>query len=316
MASQSEPTTTTDVLNYVGQLFYIGAKFGKSPLLSRAGLQSYKTATGSQFPIGNVIEGDSPAQDGQTEDASITSMTDTSFTATQATQYMQQFRYTYIVSYAAQALSGAISGVAIAGEPIQPIASMPVQRLAHMKQAMCDFEYSALRGASQAWTNASTAGKMQGLVTAVEAGSETDASSEALSKTLIETEVERMADAGAEFGNMVIAGGAHQIMMLNSIYGNSIQSRTEGGTSVQSLLLPIAGNCEIVYNPILADDDLLFVDMTHFSPVFGLVPGQPPIIVEPLAKTAAGDREQIFMLASVDYEDTDFHGMISGLASS
>lgn len=318
MASQTEPVTTTDVLNYVGELFYIGATYGKSPLLSRKGLTSgYKVATGSNFPMANIIEGDAAAQDGMTEDASIAAASYTSYTSSQTTNYLQIFNYRYAVSYAASALSGAISGVAIAGAPVSQIASMPVQRLSHMKQFMGDFEYSALRGTAQAWTNAATAGKMGGMVTAIEAGSETAAGGAALSKALIKTEIERMAAAGAEFGDMVIAAGAHQINALNDLYGNAVQSSTEGGTAVRTVLLPIMDKpATILYDPILAADDLVFVDMNHFFPVFGVVPGKPTVSVEPLAKVGAADYEMIYALASVDYENIAFHGMVSGLATA
>jgi len=266
--------------------------------------------------MANYIAGDAAAQDGQTEDASIAAMTNTSYTSTQQTQYMQIFRHTYVVSYAAMAMNGQISGAAIINMPMAAINSMPVQRLAHMKQFMADYEYSALRGSGQAWSNAATAGKMSGLVTAVEAGSETAAGGAALSKTLIETEIARMATAGAEFGQMAIAGNAFQIQQLNNLYGNAIQSTTQGGFNIATLNLPIAGTCEVIYDPVLATDDLLFVDLNHFDPVFGLVPGKPPVFTEPLAKLGAGTYEMLFSLASVDWGDEVFHGMVSGLATS
>ncbi len=317
MASQSEPTTTTDVPNYAGPLFYVGATYGKSPLLSLAGLsRGGKTATGNQFPMANRIAGDSPAQDGQSEDASIAAMTATSYTGSQGTNYMQIFRKEYVVSYAAQAFQGAISGVAVTGMGQSVIAAMPAQRSAHLMQLAADYEYSALRGAGQAWTNAATAGKMGGLVTAIEAGSETAAAGAPLSRSLISEEIVRMAAAGADFGNTIIAGGAFQIDALNTLFGNALQSTTEAGIDLKIVNMPVMGQARIVYDPVLADDDLVFVDLDHFDPVFGIVPGKPAVFVEPLSKTAAGDREQLFALASVDYGHIQWHGMISGLATS
>jgi hypothetical protein len=316
MASQTEPVTTTDVLNYAGPLLYVGATYGKGRTISRAGLNGgWQTVTGNQFPMVNYIAGDANAQDGQTEDASIAAMTNTSYTPTQTTQYMQIFRKTYVVSYAAAALQGNISGVANIDDPQTVARSLPVQRLAHMKQMIGDFNYSALRGASQAWTNAATAGKMGGVVTAVEAGSETAAAGAALSKTLIETEIERMAAAGAEFGDMEILAGAHQMNALNALYGNAITSVSEGGTNVSRLTLPVLGTARIEYEPDLATDDLVFLDQNHFQVVFGMVPGKPEVVVEPIAKLGAGEYEQIFMLGSINYDDIQFHGMVSGLAT-
>ena len=238
MGSQSQPVTTTDVLNYAGELFYVGQKFGKSPLLSRKGMQS-RSASGSLIDMGNTLAGDAPAQDGQTEDASIAAMTDTSYTGSQGTNNMQIFRKTYIVSYAAQAFAAARSGVNLDGGQSSVIASMPVQRLAHLKQTAADMEYSMLYGTSQVWSNAATTGAMGGLFTAVEGGSETAAGGAPLSKTLIETELIRMSAAGAEFGDVVISVGAFQLIALNNLYGNAIQSVNIGGTAVNRLIIPL-----------------------------------------------------------------------------
>lgn len=317
MASQTEPISTTDVLDYTGALFYIGQTYGKSPALARAGLKTgYKIAAASTFPMGNELVGDAAAQDGVTEDNSIGAGSNSSYTVSQNTNYLQIFQYYYILSYARSALQGAISGAAMIGQ-MAGVATLGVQREAHMRQAMCDFEYSALRGTGQAWTNAATAGKMGGLVTAIEAGSETAAGGATLSKSLIKTEIERMATAGAEFGDMVVMGNAHQINILNDLYGNPPMSMGVGGTMVSTINFPLMGPTEVMYNPVLATDDLVFVDFNHFHPVFAIVPEKGvPVFVESLARTTAGAREMLFFIASVDYGSTKFHGMISGLATS
>jgi hypothetical protein len=316
MASQTEPVTTTDVLDYIGELFFYGQTMGKAPLLTLKGLGQARKATASNFPMGTFVTGDAPAQDGLSEDDQIAAGSYTSYTGTQTTQYVQAMLYRYAVSYAAQALGSTISGLAIANMPLVGLRTMPVQRRAHMAQLMADWEYSALRGTSAAWTNASTAGKMGGLVTAIKAGSETAAGGAALSKSLIDTELIRMEAAGAEFGDVVFAAGAFQLVALNNLYGNAIQSTTQGGTNITTLAHPIVGEVRIVKDPILAADDLLIVDMNHFFPVFGTVPGKPNVSIEPLAKVGAADYEMIYALTSVDYNNIIYHGMVSGLATS
>ena len=317
MASQTQPITTTDVLDYSGEAFFVGATFGVSPIMSRAGLTTgFKTSTANQFSMGNFFTGDAPAQDTQTEDASVAAMALTSFTPSQNTQNMQILRKTWVQSYAAQALNGNLSGVAVLGMGKTESRALATQRTAHLKMLMADFEFSALRGTSQAWTNAATAGAMGGVVTAIEAGSETAAGGAALSTNLINTEIVRMAAAGAEFVDPVITCGAFQYQALDALYGNAIQSQTTGGTNVRTIMLPVMGQAEIIYNPVLAADDLVILDMAHISPVFGVVAGKPPIFIEALAKIAAGTQEQLYSLASVDYNDVLFHGMVSGLATS
>ena len=317
MASQSEPTTTTDVTNYTGELFYIGAKFGKSPLLSMAGLtDGYRVVTGNSYSMSNSITGNAPAQNVVTEDASIATITKTSYAASQVTNYPEIHNVQYVVSYAAEALSGIVGGVANVRDTQAIVASMPVQRLAHMKQLAADLEYSALRGTGQVWTNAATSGATGGLITAVEAGSETAASGAALSKSLINTEIARMAAAGAEFSRVIIAAGAFQLQALEDLYGFAPQDREVGGVNLRQLLLPVAGSCGVVYDPVLADDDLAFVDLDHFKPCFGIVPGRPPIFTEELSRVSAGTPEMLFTIFGIDYNNIIFHGMVSGLATS
>lgn len=317
MASQTEPITTTDVLDMSGPLFYVGQTYGKSPLLSRAGLRrGFRVVTGNQFSMSNQITGDAAAQSVRTEDASIAAVTKTSYAGNQTTQNMEIHLEQYVQSYASMALGNNLSGVANHSDPTSQINTLPTQREAHLRQLAGDLEYSALRGTSQAWTNAATAGATGGLVTAIEAGSETAAAGASLSVALIETEITRMAEAGAEFLEPVIAANAFQIQQLNTLYGNAVQSITEGGTQVMFVNLPVMGRAEIVYDPILATDDLVFVDLMHFRPAFGIVPGKAPIFTESIGKVAGGEIEQLYTIFGIDYDNILFHGMISGLATS
>lgn len=317
MASQSEPITVYDVPNYAGEVFYIGTAFGKAPVVGLCGLNAgYKIATSEVFPLANTLTPNAAAQNVVTEDASIAAMTDTSYAAAQENNYLEIHRNTYVVSHAAAALTGAISGTAIINAPLAAIGSMPVQRRAHLLQLTGDLEYSFLRGTAQAWTNAATSGATGGVLTAVEAGSETAAAGAALSTDLIHTELVRMGAAGAEFMQMIVVGNGFQITQLNTLYGNAPTGVNIGGVDLDAVYLPLAGKCGIVHCPHLATDDLAFLDLAHLSVVFGLVPGKPPIFTEPIAQLGAGTYEELYCLFGCDYDHIAFHGMVSGLATT
>lgn len=318
MASQSEPITTTDVPNYTGAVFFQGATFGKSPVTSAATARNgFRPVSSTQYPMSNALTGDAAAANTNTEDVSIASKTNTSYAAAQDTNYMQIYYEQYVLSYARAALNQQVSGVAATGEPLADIGALATQREAQLMQLMTSVEFSCLRGSSQAWTNAATAGATGGLITAVEAGSETAAAGAELSKTLIKTETARMAAAGAEFMDVAVVGGAHQIQLLNDLYGFAEQSRNIGGVNLDTVLLPLVGRCSVMYDPILADDDLAFIDLAHLQVCIGNVPGKNNgIIVEPVGRVAAGIEEQVYFLFGVDYHDIIYHGMISGLATS
>ena len=317
MASQTEPITTTDVPDYIGLVAYIGVAFGKAPVLALAGLNGGFDITSSNlFPLVNALTPNAAAQNTVTEDASIAAANNTSYAASQGTNNMEIHDDRYAVSYAASAFSQQITGQGIAGQAAAGINAMPIQRRAHLLQLIGDLEYSFLRGTIQAWTNAATAGQTKGVITAVEAGSETAAGGAALSKSNIETEVVRMAAAGAEFLNPIIVGNAFQITALNTLYGNPTTSITIGGVNLQSIHLSVAGECGIVYSPTIATDDLGILDLAHLRPVFGIVPGKTNIFTEPIAQLGAGEFEMLYTLFGCQYEHIAFHGMVSGNATS
>lgn len=317
MGSQSQPGTTTDVPNYAGEMLFVGAKFGKSPLLSIAGLTTgWKRATGSYFPMSNLIAGDAPAQDGATEDALMAATTITTYTAAQKTNYLQNFYKEWAISYAGEALQGTLSGVAVAGMGVAEVNTLAVQRQAHLMQLAADYEYSALYGTGAAWTNASTTGAMAGILTTIQAGSETAAGGAGLSTTLIDTEIARMKAAGSEFGDMYVVGNSYQVQQMNLLYGNMPMSQTVGGINLQTIVIPVLGPCKVLCHAQLATDDLAFIDMNHFDPVFAVKDGRPEVLVEPKGKIGAATGEQLFMCASVDFGDVLFHGEITGLATS
>lgn len=318
MAMQSEPITIYDVPNYTGQIFFQGAQLGKSPVTSAATARNgFRIISGHQYSMSNALTGDAAQAHAVSEDASITAATYTSHAAAQDTNYAQIWYRQYAISYARQVFNANVSGVAATGEPLAQVGSLQVQRQAHLMQLMSDIEFSCLYGTAAAWTNAATTGATGGLLKAVEAGSETAAAGATLSKTLIATETARMAAAGAEFNDMAVVGNAHQIQVLNDLYGFAEQSRTVGGVALDTVLIPLLGRCTVMYDPIAATDDLGLIDLAHFQVCIGSKPGADAgVVVEPIGKIAAGEFEQIWAMFGVDYHDIIYHGMVSGLATS
>jgi hypothetical protein len=317
MASQTQPGTTTDVPNYVGTLLFDFVD--GSPFISESATRNgIRRVNATQFEMSNIVSADTGAQDGATEDAQSTptALADfTSYAATQTTQEVQSFLKRYIQSYSAGGATGEIAGVAVGGVEVAQVNSLSNQRMAHLRQLAIDWEWSALYGTSQTRTNAATAGAMGGLLTAVEAGSETAAGGAALSADLINTEVARMAAANAEFIDMWVAGNAFQIQQLNALYGNGIQSVTEAGVNITILNLPVIGPCKVLFHRALDTDHLAFVDLGHLRPV-SMPNGRPDVSVEPLAKVGAGNAEMIYADLSIDYDAIQYHGMLTGLATS
>ena len=126
-----------------------------------------------------------------------------------------------------------------------------------------------------------------------------------------------MIAAGAEMMDMHFVCGTWQYQRLMTIFGNPPTSTVEGGLELVTVIIPLLGKVKILYSPHMAADDLLFLDMAHYQPAFGLVPGKPTgIFVEETGRIAAGIREQLYGLFGIDYHNIIFHGAVTGLATS
>ena len=316
MASQTQPITTTDVPNFsAGEIFTMGKQAGTAPLLSLAGLNGgWKTGTAAQFAMSNILTLDAAAQDGVTEDAQLAAGSYTSYAGGQNTNYMQDFQKRYAISYARQALANGTTGVNVAGQPVADVGSLAVQREAHLLQLLADLSYSALQGTAQARTNAATAAKMQGITTNLVANTKKTNSTGDLEADL-QTEIARMVAAGARPSDtFVLACGAARYMDITNTFSFAPQDRNIGGTDLSTIILPVLGQVAVINDEQIPSDQVLVADIDHLKVVFGVVDGKSNIVVEPIAKIGAGDYEQIWFTASIDWDDDDFHGLIDGIA--
>jgi hypothetical protein len=98
-------------------------------------------------------------------------------------------------------------------------------------------------------------------------------------------------------------------------YGTAYQetSRTVGGVSVQTLITDF-GTLNIMLNRHLPSDTIVVVSLEECSPVYLNVPGKGHFFAEPLAKTGAYEKVQIYGELGLLYGNEYKHGKITGLA--
>jgi len=309
--------TDREDLNYLGDLFLVGAY--QTPFLNMAGgLDGARSKRSNSFifPIAQPWSLTSASQPTITEADSVTGQTPSTITRDQDTNTVQIFQEAVETSYAKQSTYGEISGLSVVGD--QPVKDeLAFQKMGHLRQIAIDADYSMLNGAYQAAANASTAAKMRGIITAC-ATNTVAASSATLTKAIFDSLLLEMATNGAVFENMVLFCNAFQKTKISDIYGYAPESRNIGGVNVEQIETDFA-KIGVVWAPNVPTATILVADMNFVAPVFCPVPGAPDgglLFYEDVAKTGASNGGQLYGQIGLDYGPEEYHGTITGLATS
>jgi hypothetical protein len=92
------------------------------------------------------------------------------------------------------------------------------------------------------------------------------------------------------------------------------QSRTVGGVTVDTILTDF-GTLNVVVDRQMPKHKVLAASMAEVSPVFLDVPGRGHFFVEPLAKTGAQDKVQLYGEIGLAYGAESHHGVLKNLAA-
>lgn len=287
------------------------------------------TTQNPEFSMSSNYLLESAAQPAITETTSLTAPTPTSYVRANEKNVAQIYQEKISLSYAKLSASDRLrytevstSGYAYSTAPGENAISdeLAFQLRANLEQIRVNYEYTFLNGTYQLATSAAVAFKSRGIIT----GSTTNtvaASSAALDKDIIDELLIEMAGNGAFDlgGNMKVFANAFQVKKLNDIYGYAPADRSTGGTGISNVVTPF-GNFEVVYNPRVPTDTILFANMGACAVVMQPVPGKSTVdnnvVWEQLAKTGAGEDWQLYAQLGVDYGSSYYHGTITGLATS
>jgi hypothetical protein len=91
--------------------------------------------------------------------------------------------------------------------------------------------------------------------------------------------------------------------------GYAEASRNVGGVSVQTFETDF-GNCNIMLNRHCPTDELIVTSLEDLAPVFLNIPGKGHFFVEPLAKTGAANRVQLYGEIGLKYGNEKKHGKL------
>ena len=324
MANVSGQGTLWNLPNFAGQLFT--PSHIKTPFLDM--ITQTGTVNQPEFAMSSNYDQEAASQPGITETASLTAATATGFVRTNEKNVAQIFQEQVSVSYAKLSAKDRIKRVEVstsgfaydeAGEnPVQD--ELAFQTQANINQIKMDLEYSALNGTFQLGTDAGTAFKMRGIITASTTNT-VAAGSVDITRTIMDSLFKEMADNGAfsREGVFTIFCDSWNKQQLTNAYDFVPMDRELGGSNIQRIMTDF-GDMNIVYVPRVPTTTILVANMSEVSLVFQPVEGKPAgedlVILEPLAKTGASENWQLFGQMGIDYGSAVFHGTVTGTTSS
>lgn len=302
--------------NYTGEIFQFGQQ--DTPFLNMiGGLNSgnIPVVESTEFALNQNWQLNDAAQPAISETASATAPTATHYDRRQETNVVQIFQRSIDVSYTKLGNANAISGVSLAGV-VQPVRNeKDFQITANLKQIAKDANYTFLHGAYQAATNASTAAKTRGVVTAITSKVIANAEAAELTKDMLDELFRDAATDHFDWSNAVIFVDAYNKQKISKLYTVFPPDRTTGGSNIEYILTDF-GRASVVYEPTM-NGTLALLDMTKITPVLRNIVGKGiGVFYEDLAKVGASEKGQLYGEMGIDYGSEYFHAKITGLTTS
>ena len=309
--------TSFGVLNYSGMLFNKGNT--RTPLSAIIGARP-KLTNHVEFVTGQEYEGGGAgSQPAITETDSLTAPEPTVVTREQKTNVTQIFHESVGVSYAKESNMGTLSGVNIANQEANPINELDFQVAAKMQKVNRDIEYTFINGVFAKATSDAQANKTRGLVTAITTNTKAMAS-KPLGLWDIADMVKKIYGANAPTEGLCLWCDATTLFQINA---DAVQNgltvvpaaREINGIALSSVVTPI-GVVYLYLGECLPAGTALLLNLDVISLVFQPVPGKGNFFLEPLAKTGAGEKYQLFGQIGLDHGPEWYHGKFTGIAQT
>jgi hypothetical protein len=198
----------------------------------------------------------------------------------------------------------------------QPVGNeMAWQLQIKLEQAALDVEVMFLTG-TFAWLNDGEARQTQGIEGAVSTDTRTDytaTSGQTWDRAAVNDIMQKMWDNGAPMRNCVNFVGSSEKLDLAASYANQSgwnqepRSTNRFGVNVTDIETEF-GALPIVLNRHISANSALIVEMDVTAPCFLPIPGKGHFFLEPLAKSGAYDRMQLYGEIGLKYGPAGWHG--------
>lgn len=309
--------TSHNLPNYSGLLFNKGNT--ATPFSTLIG-GKYRTTNHWEFATSQSYQTpDAKAQPAITESQSLVAPTPTFVGREQDTNFCQIFQGTVQISYGKQSSMGQLSGLNIAGQQANPANELDFQVANKMQELRNSIEYTFLNGVKQKGTHDDVAYKTDGIASAIKSNVE-NAGGDALGYWMIAEMLKKIRTAHAPTEGLILLAPSTQILQINAdATANGLTvipaGRNINGLNITTIETPF-GTIGLLADDYVADGTALFVNYGYCAPVHMPVPGKGNFFLEPLAKTGASDKYQIYGQLGLDYGAEWYHGKITGLSTA
>ncbi|WP_433597917.1 SU10 major capsid protein [Nocardia sp. CA-135953] len=317
MATVSGQGTVFNLPNYTGELFSVSPS--DTPFLSAiGGLTGGATTSSVEF-------------EWQTEDLESTSVnnsrvegaaapTASGVSRSNVSNVVEIHQEAIEVSYTKQAAVGLHNG--INSEEANPVRDELSRQIdLKLRKVAVDVEKSFLTGAYAKPANNSTARTTRGIMTAITTNVFANGGTpRAISKAIVDNALSAMFTAGSMLNqaSTVFMVGSAQKIALSNLYATATlnqptQTRDIGGVAIDTIVTDF-GTFGVMLNRWFPTGQIGILDLSVCRPVFLEIPGKGHMFVEPLAKTGASEKYQLYGEIGLQYGPEVYHGAIKDLS--
>ena len=290
----------------------------RTPFLSMIGGKTGYTNS-VEFVLGQEYaseDGDIPSI---SESDSLNAPKASYITRKQNTNVTQIFQDAVAISYAKMSNMGTLSGANLDGQTANPQNELDFQVANKMKKLARSIEKTFIQGAYNKATKDSEVNKTRGMNSAITTNV-IPAEGKALDIWLVNDLVQKIRDNGGDISNLTLWVDT---IGLNQLNGSAVESgvelgkayESEYGIQVRDLLLPI-GKISIALGEFIPEGTVFAFNFDAIRPIEQPVPSKGNFFLEPLAKTGAGEKYQLFGQIGLDYGNEVLHGKITGLSTT
>lgn len=231
----------------------------------------------------------------------------------------QIFQEAVGISYAKQSNMGTLSGTNIANQQANPINELDFQIAAKMQKVARDIEYTFINGVYNKATTDDTINKTRGMVTAITSNTKA-MSSKPLGLWDVADMMKKVYEGNAPISGLTLWCDAVTLFQLNADAVNNgltviPAAREVNGIQLSKVVTPL-GEVYLFLGECLPKGTALLVNLDVISPVYQPVPGKGNFFLEPLAKTGAGEKYQLFGQIGLDHGPEWYHGKFTGIAQT
>ena len=308
--------TTYNLPNYVGELFNTSTE--DTPFLSAIGGLTGGEDTGSTvftWQSYDLRDADETRQRKEGDDAP----TAEGRARSNGSNVLEIHQEQVAVTYTKQGAFRQVAGSSPMQTGVQPVTDELTWQLQNeIKQIGRDVEKSFIVGTYNLPTDNTTVRKTRGILAATTTNVVTNGTAAALTETMLLDLMQAVWESGGiqESETRTIITGAKQKRALTKIFisnkGYEEQTRNVGGVNLQTIETDF-GRCNIMLNRYMPADKLAVVSLEECAPRFLEIPGKGHFFAEPLAKTGASDKVQLYGEIGLKYGNEKKHGKITGL---